>query len=497
MRLETKLIKQQPSKPCKLGGMIRNRGETKVFTMTNVRLKEVATKATKTDFYNQFFTAARITSIIGYFGQLISALTEFHFIFSIFNGSYNPFNQYSNILPFIGGLLGIYIFEYLGVRIYLVRIIRQIVNKDFQGSERKVLFTFNLLFVIALCGSNLLTSWLGQKYSFDTVTNVTVTDETHVLELEKTAKIEAIQKRYDKQLTDLKTDYNEQVEAIEKRYKTDIYNLKNNRFAARENKAKYNNYTAQIDSKLKAKTTDLSNLKTQFNTDKEQLKQTFTDDKNNVFNAFDNRINDISKTEKSKINLMTTVQEYTLPILLAFILLSWFAIVYTEIFIKGSGQKIEVQEVKKRPVLIVILLLGLYEKLYLALYWLVAKIVGTKKYIFDDIKKEVVRYELKQQQQQLATGFRQIGFVNKKSNTGSNPTNVSNTAAAKTVDFSNLKTNNDNRITKVVQVENRQCKNCKKGFVYKHHKQLYCSDKCRIENWEKRTGKKLKKRSKK
>lgn len=38
----------------------------------------------------------------------------------------------------------------------------------------------------------------------------------------------------------------------------------------------------------------------------------------------------------------------------------------------------------------------------------------------------------------------------------------------------------------------RYCKNCGKPFIPRHHKQLYCSDQCRIEYWEKRTGKKLK-----
>lgn len=472
--------------------------------MANLRLKEVQKQPTNKDFFNQFFTASRVTKIIGFFGQFVSAATEFHFIYSATGGTYDDLKQYSNILPFLLSIAAVYVFEVIGVRVYLVRIIRQIVNKDFKSFEHKMLFIFNLIFVAILCGTNLLTSFLGQKYSFESVTNVTVTDETHQLELEKTAKTEAIQKRYDKQLNELKTDYNKQVEAIENRYKTDIYNLKNNRFAARDNKAKYNNYTAQIDTKLSDKANELQQLKETYNNDKTDLKQGLNRDKTGIKQGFDNRINDISKTEKSKINLMTTVQEYTLPILLAFILLSWFAIVYGEIFLKGSGQKIEVQEVKKRPVLIVILLLGLYEKLYLALYWLVAKIVGTKKYIFDDIKKEVVRYELKQQQQQqLATGFRQIGFVNKKSDpkTSANwhetPRNEIESPTTKTEEKTQNFTANDNRITKVVQVENRQCKNCKKGFVYKHHKQLYCSDKCRIENWEKRTGKKLKKRSKK
>lgn len=480
--------------------------------MTNVRLKEVATKATKTDFYNQFFTAARITSIIGYFGQLISALTEFHFIFSIFNGSYNPFNQYSNILPFIGGLLGIYIFEYLGVRIYLVRIIRQIVNKDFQGSERKVLFTFNLLFVIALCGSNLLTSWLGQKYSFDTAKNVRTTDKTHGLEIEKTTKIEALTTQYNKQLQELTTQYNNDKNDIKKRYDSDIKELKNSRWTYRDNETKYNSYTAQIDSKLKAKTTDLSNLKTQLINDKEQLKNVLTSQKNDISKAFNNRINDISKVEHSKINLIATVQEYTLPILIIFILLSWFAIIYNEIFLKGSGQRIEIKEVEKRPLLISVLLLGIYEKIYQMFYYITARIVGTKKYQFGSIKQDVVKYDLskihikKQSKQPVKiAAIRQIGYNRNNQNTINDNDIVNISNVAKTNDLSDLKqttdTNNVQRYTVNVEaketVNKRHCKNCNKIFNYKHWNARYCSDVCRIKNWEQRTGKKLKKKQRK
>ena len=43
----------------------------------------------------------------------------------------------------------------------------------------------------------------------------------------------------------------------------------------------------------------------------------------------------------------------------------------------------------------------------------------------------------------------------------------------------------------------RYCKNCGKPFIPHHHKQLYCSEACRIDYWEKKTGKKLKKKPRK
>jgi len=476
--------------------------------MTNVRLKEVATKATKTDFYNQFFTAARITSIIGYFGQLISALTEFHLFFSALGGVYQSNITIKTFFAALGGLLAIYIFEYLGVRIYLVRIIRQLTNRDFQGSERKILFVFNLIFVVALCGANLVSSYLGQKMTFTNKINVRTTDKTHGLEIEKTTKIEALTTQYNKQLQELTTQYNNDKNDIKKRYDSDIKELKNSRWTYRDNETKYNSYTAQIDSKLKAKTTDLSNLKTQLINDKEQLKNVLTSQKNDISKAFNNRINDISKVEHSKINLIATVQEYTLPILIIFILLSWFAIVYNEIFVKGSGQRIEIKEVEKRPVLISVLLLGIYEKIYQMFYYITARIVGTKKYQFGSIKQDVVKYDLskihikKQSKQPVKiAAIRQIGYNrnNQNANNDNDIVNISN--VAKTNDLSDLKPNNVQRYTVNVEaketVNKRHCKNCNKVFEFKHWNARYCSDVCRIKNWEQRTGKKLKKKQRK
>jgi hypothetical protein len=62
--------------------------------------------------------------------------------------------------------------------------------------------------------------------------------------------------------------------------------------------------------------------------------------------------------------------------------------------------------------------------------------------------------------------------------------------------------NNENRINENRINENRNdsnsnlrtCPNCGKQYIYKHHKQIYCSEACRIESWEKRTGKKFKKK---
>lgn len=55
---------------------------------------------------------------------------------------------------------------------------------------------------------------------------------------------------------------------------------------------------------------------------------------------------------------------------------------------------------------------------------------------------------------------------------------------------------NENRNTIIVNENSsglRTCKHCQKEYAYKHHKQQYCTENCRVESWEQRTGKKLNK----
>lgn len=497
--------------------------------MTNLQLKEVAKEATNKDFYNQFATANVVTAVIGYFGQFISALTEFHFIFVAGGGVYQWNFTLKNIVATLAGLAAVYIFEVIGVRVYLVRIIRQIVNKDFVGSERKILFAFNMLFVLALCGSNLLLSALGQMFSFKQVTNVVTTDKTHQIEKDRSAKLEAITTDYNAKESELKASYNNTVATVTARYDNDVKELKNSRYTVRDDQTKYDNYTAQIDAKLNDKATELKDLNTQFLTDKKDLKGNYDYTYSITNKFFKNRLKDVSGVENSKVEIWKTVEKYTLPLLIIFILLSWFAIVYNEIFLKGSEQKIEVIEVEKRPVLILELLTGLYEKFYQMFYYLVAKFLGSKKYEFGAIKQDVVKYDIKnaalkntsENGYNVAAKVRQIGFNRNRSdnqNDNQNGTNANalnhsdnqsnnqndnqflgaNTTPTDNQTTQNL-TANDYRITKVVTVENshnRTCKNCGGGFTYKHHKQVYCSEKCRISSWENRTGKQLKKKLK-
>lgn len=481
--------------------------------------KEILTDATEKNFFNLFFKSKSVTLIIGYFGQFVSGLTEFHFVFSAAQGIYKPFLVWSNCVPTILGLLAVYIFEFLGVRVYLVRIVRQIANKEFVSRESWILFGFNVLFVLALCGSNLWFSVLGQTASFHSMTNVRVTDKIFSIDSVKNANIGTLTAEYDTKKSQLLSNYEVERKATTKRYDNDIKELKNSRYTFKDITWKYNTYTAKIDKAINDKATDLKTLKTTLNSDLESLQSEGKERKSKLEKSFDTRINDIENNTNAQADLWAMVQRYTKPILIVFILLSWLSVIYTEVFFKGAGQSVEVKEVSFRPLLLWVLIVGLYDKFYHWFYNTVVGWIGLDKFRYGQIRTNEVEYKAEKalelanrnstnSQPSIAAKVRQIGFNrNKKNATNGTSSNVQNLATNTTnitatiptdyqLDMETINSNNGERINgerRELKTNERKCKNCGSVFTYKHWNARYCSDKCRIENWENRTGRKLKK----
>jgi hypothetical protein len=88
---------------------------------------------------------------------------------------------------------------------------------------------------------------------------------------------------------------------------------------------------------------------------------------------------------------------------------------------------------------------------------------------------------------------RKIGFF------GKNVENDMKTDAATDNDKATAESLNDNRNDFRNDNNNglRTCQNCGNGYNHKHHKQLYCSEQCRVEFWENKTGRSLKAKGRK
>jgi hypothetical protein len=93
----------------------------------------------------------------------------------------------------------------------------------------------------------------------------------------------------------------------------------------------------------------------------------------------------INKSANADTSIYEIVESYSYYLLLVFMSLSILAIIYREVFISGSKQELKTIEVKKRPVLIIVLLYGLYMKVYHFFYWLTVKIVGSKAFNYSKV----------------------------------------------------------------------------------------------------------------
>lgn len=460
-----------------------------IFTMRKIQ-KEVISKADDKKFFDLFWKSKKVTNIIGIFGQFISGITEFNFIFKMTGGDYEW--NVKNFIPAILGLIAVYIFEVVGVRVFLVKIIRQIVAKDFKKSASKTLFFFNLIFVFALCGVNIWFSILGQKSSFHSSTNIRITDKTFDLEQSKISKIEKITANYSKKESELKADYKREKSEKTLHFDGLINEYRTNRWTVSDeaNKSKYNKYTAKIDKAGTDKTTALNDLETSLKTNLSTLENQKKEEIKTVKKGFNARISDIEKTENADINLFQNIQKYTLPILITFIILSWISIIYVEIFYKGSEQKIEVKETSNRPVILIEFSKNLYNKIYHFLYKKLVNFSGNEKYEYDEIQTKIVKIKsddlLKSNDEneiQIAASTRQIGF-NRNENESSNDNRSNDNRSNK----NNIKNNTQNM---------RICQHCGNSYVHNHHKQKYCNTACRQAFWQKKTGKKLILKSKK
>lgn len=348
----------------------------------NVSTVETLGTAKDKDFYKNFFSAANITNWIGLTGQALSGVTEFIFFFLACGGKYPVFQQ-ANAIPIITGLFMVFVFEYLGIRVYLVRIVRQAVNKDFNAPQKIALFILNIIFCGSILFANFYTSITGQNVTFKGAKiEIDNSDTLAKIESELLIEIDTIKARTGRENKALTKQANEDKNEVKSTYESSSKDLKASKWVEGANLSKLNNQIVSTNdeklTKLEA-ITDTLNARTAANIAlmKEAIKTAKAKAKI--------KKDAIGKKESSTLDIYATFEKYSLVFLIIFMSLGILAIIYKEIFISGSKQDVELKEVKKRPILILALLYGLYMKFYHACYWFVVKIVGSKAYDYSII----------------------------------------------------------------------------------------------------------------
>lgn len=376
-----------------------NAFDRQVFNISTI---ETLAEAKDKDFYTKFFTAANITKWVGLTGQALSGLTEFIFFFLAVGGKYPVFQQV-NVLPILTGLFMVFVFEYLGIRVYLVRIVRQVVNKDFKkeikapgptatdevikkvSPQKIALFVLNIIFCGSILFANFYTSITGQGVTFiDLKSNVDNSDTLTKIDNQLLAEIDTLTARTARNNRKLSKQAENDKKTIEASYKPVIKSLNAAKWTTKDrNKqdAVNDEIRATNQSKLNELKTITDTLNARTAANMALLNEAIKTAKSNATIKKDA----VKNKEGSTLDIYAMFDNFSLLFLIVFMTLGILAIIYREIYISGSQQKVELTEVKKRPVLIFALLFGLYMKAYHIFYWLVVKIVGSKAFNYSKI----------------------------------------------------------------------------------------------------------------
>ncbi len=363
-----------------------NNKDTKINNdLFNVSTKESLSTAKNENFYKSFFTANRVTYFLGLFGQFLSAVTEFIFIARACGGEL-PIWQSSNIIPTGVGLGAVFFFEVIGVRVYLVRIVRQIANKESTSIQAKILLIFNIVFCLSILGANFGTSLVGQSTTFVSVkSSVDNSDTITKIKTALNAQIDTLTTRNDRKNTSLTSQSDKEIQRITDTYEPIIKDLKASKWVKGANKAKFNKKINEANAEKLTKIEVIT----------ADLKQSIVTNDTTLIEAIERaqsvaqiKIDAINKSDNSDLQIFGMIEKYSYWLLIVFMSLSILAIIYREVFISGSQQAVELHEVKKRPVLIFALVQGLYLKFYHLCYWIVVKIIGSKSFDYSRVMQE-------------------------------------------------------------------------------------------------------------
>lgn len=115
----------------------------------------------------------------------------------------------------------------------------------------------------------------------------------------------------------------------------------------------------------------------------------------------------------------------------------------------------------------------------------------------NELNKQVneLTKQLSNENNEINNDKNNIGFTILKTSNNDTQNNNNDNRITKIVVNKNNDNSNENRITKIVNITGI-CQNCSCTFTKNHKKQIYCSENCRVQAWQNRTGKTLRKNKK-
>ena len=477
-------------------------------------------------FFNRYATLTPTLSKLGILAQIISALTEIGIFYSLMYSrliSISPI--YATIIATIGAIIGTAFLE-IGLRKFTPYSVKAFIYKRFSGLDL-AMTVFILLVTIGLfCLSGTL-SFQGSKEMVKIAKSNPKIATTEKIDTTYLIQKAEIQTTFSLDSATIANGYINQIAAIAQQYQALIkeQQSKLNQYQRKEQRTGLSYQTkkegirgkiASLEAENATKKSDLEALQAtelksligQRNYDKTTIESRYLA---NIGKIETNNNKIILRSESTTLFYGNGLAWFTIICLCVFI----FSVVIEEIHKKGSGIKqvaIPNQYHFSESVMAEFLNM-LSEKVN---YKLRTKInewaaktpppplptappnlydlekAKQQRLVFEIEESDTTKYYLSSQ---LPTNDRVKTLVKNGNGVLENGSNGTATLVKEKPIEKTLirKSLNDEKLKE----HERNCLHCKTPYIYRHHKQKYCCDNCRIMAWEQRTGKALKKKKKK
>lgn len=366
----------------------------------NIDTAEKSSAAGNAQFFATHHKTARTAAVIGYAGQVLSAITEFLLVLNW--AGFQPRICLQSVAAVAAGLFAVYLFEVIGVRVFLVRVVRQTIARDFKTPAAVALYAFNVLFLLAIGYASFYTSISfvsntgdaqAQKVQRVADTLQTLQQQQIALQQQITAKATAEIARIDS----LQAVERVQVAAT---FDAAIKDLRRAKWVQGADRIQIDK---QITQQQAEKLAALAAIESKYNARLQPLQQQMQQQVQQVSNAHTAAVAEIQTAATDRAQLVQLFSVYGVQLLVVFMSLAIVSIIYTEIYRHGAQIETELQQVAKRPNLLLVLVQAVGAHLYHFAYKLTARIAPAAVYDyakFDAQRVAIYPADLRTQQQQ-------------------------------------------------------------------------------------------------
>ncbi len=489
-----------------------------------IDLKLIFEKATDINFRNLFYPVIPAIDSTGKLAQIISALTQAVTVWFICQTKFESLTKWVSIPMTLAAIVLICAAIELGGRKGAQVCTRQLIWKKFENKWYWLLGIPILLVTMSLFWLSFDLSTKGVNKTFVNSVEVAKTFDDGYLVQRYDQNTNKINTKYDKQISTLTTAYTTNYNAREKEYDSKIsavqsqiaIHANNTANGVKWAKSHQDKQTGIKNNLVIDKQTALNNLTLSHNTKistieanmateltkANEIHQTAVKDAKKAFN-------DNHRAEKDNADFWGSLFSNIVGIM---IVVALVCIVIVEVFRKGAGIAINYEESELPPSLWGVFCVGLNNRLFNVFYELAKKwYVQKRAFSFvgiapstpiddsnlvdqPDYFQRPKKYDYHNLFNIENTDFSKNYSIGENivATVEMDDTSSEDEKDVQTLSLDDLSSEQKKVVISGQIVGEKNCLNCGNSFQYKNKKKVYCSTRCRQENWEKNNGKELK-----